>query len=109
MRLTVSDLLTKQSTMQCAIRGPSADFSVTGAKGPQKIKELLERIAGAANTPEQARELLDSLASQLDAVEGRLAVLKDSSKTAIGRSEDRDNPWNPAMHRHHFPVPARSA
>jgi hypothetical protein len=23
---------------------------------------------------------------------------------AIGRSEDRDNPWNPAMHRHHFPV-----
>ena len=23
---------------------------------------------------------------------------------AIGRSEDRDNPWNPAMHRHHLPV-----
>jgi len=23
---------------------------------------------------------------------------------AIGRSEDPDNPWNPAMRRHHFPV-----
>jgi transposase len=30
-----------------AIRGHAAEFGVTGAKGPQKITELLERIAGA--------------------------------------------------------------
>ena len=26
------------------------------------------------------------------------------STTAIGRSEDPDNPWNPLMHRHHVLV-----
>src|SRR4029077_12159142 len=27
-----------------------------------------------------------------------------SSKMVIGRSEDRDNPWNPLVLRHHVPV-----
>jgi transposase len=48
---------------------------VTGAKGPQKIKGLLERIADEANIPEPARELLNNLASQLAAIEVRLAAL----------------------------------
>ena len=57
MLLKVRDLLTKQSTMLSnAIRGHAAEFGVTGAKGPQKIKELLERIAGEANVPEPARD-----------------------------------------------------
>jgi transposase len=77
MLLKVRDLLTKQSTMLSnAIRGHAAEFGVTGAKGPQKIKELLERIAGEANVPEPARELLNSLASQLAAIEVRLAALE---------------------------------
>jgi transposase len=77
MLMKVRDLLTKQSTMLSnAIRGHAAEFGVTGAKGPQKIKELLERIAGEANVPEPARELLNSLASQLAAIEVRLAALE---------------------------------
>ena len=77
MLLKVRDLLTKQSTMLSnAIRGHAAEFGVTGAKGPQKIKELLERIAGEANVPEPARELMNSLASHLAAVEVRLAALE---------------------------------
>lgn len=77
MLLKVRDLLTKQSTMLSnAIRGHAAEFGVTSAKGPQKIKELLERIAGEANVPEPARELLNSLASQLAAIEVRLAALE---------------------------------
>ena len=48
---------------------------MTGAKGPQKIKGLLERIADEANIPEPARELLNNLASQLAAIEVRLAAL----------------------------------
>jgi len=76
MLLKVRDLLTKQSTMLSnAIRGHAAEFGVIGAKGPQKIKELLERIGGEANIPEPARELLNSLASQLTAIEVRLAAL----------------------------------
>jgi transposase len=39
-----------------AIRGHAAEYGVTSAKGPQKIKELLARIAGDANVPEPARE-----------------------------------------------------
>jgi len=71
------DLLTKHSTMLSnAIRGHAAEFGVTGAKGPQKIKELLERIAGETNVPEPARELLNSLASQLAAIKVRLAALE---------------------------------
>jgi transposase len=77
MLLKVRDLLTKQSTMLSnAIRGPAAEFGVVGAKGPQKIKQLLERIASEANVPEPVRELLNGLASQLAAVEGRLAALE---------------------------------
>ena len=64
MLLKVGDLLTKQSTMLSnAIRGHAAEFGVIGAKGPQKLKELLERIGGEANVT--ARQLLNSLASQL--------------------------------------------
>jgi len=76
MLLKVRDLLTKQSTMLSnAIRGHAAEFGVVGAKGPQKIKQLLERIA-EANMPEPARELLNSLANQLAAIEVRLAALE---------------------------------
>jgi transposase len=68
------DLLTKHSTMLSnAIRGHAAEFGVTGAKGPQKIKELLDRIAGETNVPEPARELLNS---QLAAIKVRLAALE---------------------------------
>jgi transposase len=72
MLLKVRDLLVKQRTMLVnAIRGHAAEFGVIGAKGPQKIAALFERVADA-NLPALARELLGSLAGQLAAIEARL-------------------------------------
>jgi transposase len=77
MLLKVRDLLTKQSTMLSnAIRGHAAEFGVIGAKGPQKITELLKRIGEGANVPAPARRLLDALAGQLAAIEARLKELE---------------------------------
>ena len=76
MLLKVRDLLSKQSTMLSnAIRGHAAEFGVVGAKGSQKIKELLEAVA-EANVPAPARELLNGMASQLAAIEVRLTALE---------------------------------
>jgi transposase len=77
MLLKVRDLLLKQRTMLInAIRGHAAEFGVTGAKGPQKITALLERIGEDANLPAVAREMLNSLAAQLTAIEVRLQGLE---------------------------------
>jgi transposase len=76
MLLKVRDLLVKQRTMLInAIRGHAAEFGVIGARGPQKVAALLERLA-AADVPALARELLSSLAGQLAAVEVRLQALE---------------------------------
>jgi transposase len=120
MLLKVRDLLTKQSTMLSnAIRGHAAEFGVVGAKGPQKIKELLEPIA-EANVPGSARELLGDLASQLAAVEERLAVLEAKlmahHKTdprsqllatipGVGRSRPSASPSRCPMPRSFVPAP----
>jgi transposase len=77
MLLKVRDLLLKQRTMLSnAIRGHAAEFGVIGAKGPQKIKTLLERIGEDANVPALAREMLGSLAGQLAALDVRLQGLE---------------------------------
>jgi len=77
MLLGVRDLLLKQRTMLAnAIRGHAAEFGVIGAKGPEKITALLERIGEDPGVPALAREMLSSLASQLDAVEVRLQGLE---------------------------------
>jgi transposase len=77
MLLKVRDLLLKQRTMLVnAIRGHAAEFGVTGAKGPQKITALLERIGEDAGVPAPAREMLSSLAGQLAAIEVRLHGLE---------------------------------
>lgn len=77
MLLKVRDLLIKQRTMLVnAIRGHAAEFGVIGAKGPQKISALLQRIGEDANLPALAREMLGSLAGQLAALEARLRGLE---------------------------------
>jgi transposase len=77
MLLKVRDLLIKQRTMLVnAIRGHAAEFGVIGAKGPQKIAVLLQRIGADANLPALAREMLGNLAGQLAALEARLQGLE---------------------------------
>jgi transposase len=77
MLLKVRDLLVKQRTMLInAIRGHAAEFGVIGAKGPQKIADLLQRIAADGDLPALARETIASLASQLTAIEARLQPLE---------------------------------
>jgi transposase len=77
MLLTVRDLLTKQHTMLSnAIRGHAAEFGVIAAKGRQKLDELLKRIGENGSVPALARDLLNSLASQLTAIEMRLQRLE---------------------------------
>jgi transposase len=77
MLLKVRDLLTKQSTMLInAIRGHAAEFGVIGAKGPQKITTLLERVAEDAGVPSLAREMIDCLAGQLATVRAQLRALE---------------------------------
>jgi transposase len=73
MLLKVRDLLVKQRTMLVnAIRGHAAEFGVVGAKGPERIAALLQRVAEDAGVPALARALLDGLAGQLAAIEARL-------------------------------------
>lgn len=73
MLLKVRDLLVKQRTMLInAIRGHAAEFGVVGAKGPQKIAALLERIGEDKRVPALAREMVGVLAGQLAAIETRL-------------------------------------
>jgi transposase len=77
MLVKVRDLLMKQRTMLSnAIRGHAAEFGVIGAKGPQHLKKLFERIAEDANVPAPARQLLDSLASQIAALDVQLEGLE---------------------------------
>src|SRR5712691_9276007 len=65
--LGVRDLLVKQRTMLInAIRGHAAEFGVTAAKGPNKIVELLQRLASDEDVPVLAREMIGVLASQLN-------------------------------------------
>ena len=71
--LGVRDLLVKQRTMLInAIRGHAAEFGVTAAKGPQQIVELMRRLAAEESVPALAREMLDVLAGQLEAVNAKL-------------------------------------
>src|SRR5215831_224868 len=75
--LGVRDLLVKQRTMLInAIRGHAAEFGVIATKGPQNLAELLERIGEDANVSAPARELLNSLAGQIAALEVRLEALE---------------------------------
>lgn len=77
MLLKGRDLLIKQRTMLInAIRGHAAEFGVSGAKGPQKVAALLERVREDAGVPAPAREVLDLLAGQLAALETRIALLE---------------------------------
>lgn len=77
MLLKIRDLLTKQRTMLSnAIRGHAAEFGVIGAKGPHKLDALLKQIGENDSVPAAARELLNSLASQLAAIERRRQELE---------------------------------
>jgi transposase len=73
----VRDLLVKQRTMLInAIRGHAAEFGVTVAKGPQQVPELLQRLATGEAVPALAREMIGLLASQLEAVTGKLKAIE---------------------------------
>src|SRR5260370_23710273 len=75
--LGVRDLLVKQRTMLInALRGHAAEFGVAAAKGPHKIVELLQRLATGEGVPALAREMLGMLASQLEAVNGKLKAIE---------------------------------
>ena len=77
MLLRVRDLLVKQRTMLGnAIRGHAAEFGVIGAKGPQKLGDLIKRIGEDQSLPVLAREMLGVLAGQLAAIEARLEGLE---------------------------------
>jgi transposase len=77
MLLKVRDLLIKQRTMLInAIRGHAAEFGLTGAKGVERVKELLERAAQDFSLPAVARAMLEVLAGQLAALEVRLEDLE---------------------------------
>ena len=77
MLLTVRDLLVKQRTMLGnAIRGHAAEFGVIGAKGPQKLTELIKRIGEDDGLPALAREMLAVLAGQLSAIEAQLQAIE---------------------------------
>ena len=78
MLLGVRDLLVKQRTMLInAMRGHAAEFGVIAAKGPVKVAELLARAQDeAADVPALAREMLDMLFGQVEAIEAKLKVLE---------------------------------
>jgi len=74
--LGVRDLLIKQRTMlimRCAAM--RREFGVTAAKGPNKIVELLQRLA-TGKVCRTGREMLGMLASQLEAVNGKLKAIE---------------------------------
>ena len=71
------DLLVRQRTMLInAIRGYAAEFGVTGAKGPQKVTELLQRVAADAGVPALAREMINHLAGQIDGLNTKLKAIE---------------------------------
>jgi transposase len=75
--LGARDLLVKQRTMLInAIRGFAAEFGVTGAKGPQKVSELLQRLAVDEGVPALAREIISQLAGQIDGLDTKLKVIE---------------------------------
>ena len=78
MMLRARELLVKQRTMLInAMRGHAAEFGVVAAKGPVKVRELLPRAhAAEAGVPELALEMLRLLASQLDALDGKLKMIE---------------------------------
>jgi transposase len=74
--LGARDLLVKQRTMLInAIRGFAAEFCATVAKGPQKVTELLQRLAADEDVPALAREMIDKLAGQIDVVNAKLKAV----------------------------------
>jgi len=78
MVLRSRDLLLKQRTMLVnAIRGHAAEFGIIAAKGPVKIRELMQHAhAEAAGVPALALAMLDLLAGQLDGLDAKLKTLE---------------------------------
>jgi transposase len=75
--LGARDLLVKQRTMLInAIRGYAAEFGVTAAKGPQKVTELLQRLAADEEVPALAREMINQLAGQIDGLNAKLKAIE---------------------------------
>lgn len=71
------DLLIKQRTMLVnAIRGHASEFGVTGAKGVERISDLLAQIATDPAVPALAREIFAGLAQQIDRLETEVRVLE---------------------------------
>src|SRR5260370_11754853 len=75
--LGVRDLLVKQRTMLInAIRGHAAEFGITVAKGAQQVGELLQRLENDTGVPALARDMLDLLADQPEAVKDKLKAIQ---------------------------------
>jgi transposase len=75
--LGARDLLVKQRTMLInAIRGFAAEFGVTGAKGPQNVNELLQRVAADEGMAAVARDMINELAGQIDGLNAKLKAIE---------------------------------
>jgi transposase len=73
---TTRDLLTRQRTMIVnAIRGHAAEFGIIGAKGIGNIGALLDRIR-ASSIPDLARDMIELLAAQLEALDEKLRAIE---------------------------------
>jgi transposase len=74
MLLSVRELLVRQRTqMVNALRGHAAEMGLVAAQGDKGLATLRAEIADDTSLPEEAREALHLLGSEVDRIEARLA------------------------------------
>jgi transposase len=83
MILKTRELLVRQRTQVInAVRGHAAEFGLIAAKGTARIEPLLERVAGDAILPAEAREMIAVLGEQIKDLDIRIATLETRMKQA---------------------------
>jgi transposase len=79
--LKTRDLLVRQRTQLInAVRGHAVEFGVIAAKGTARIEALLERVAGDAGLPVEAREMIAVLGEQTRDLDIRITALEARMK-----------------------------
>ncbi len=84
------DLLVRQRTMLAnALRGHLAEFGVVGAKGFWRLEELvaMARTTPASQLPEMARECIETIVVQLEALAERISAVERSIQEWHRRNE----------------------
>jgi transposase len=80
-------LIKRRTQLGNAIRGHASEFGLVAAKGVDKIKPLLERIAGEQEVPELARRLFAGLGEEYLGLAGRIATI-DKELMAFQRGNE---------------------